>query len=158
MAKPLYAWDSCIFIAWLGGDAPPELNQEHLAAVAREITSDDAGLITSVLAYSEVLTTKYTPDAILGFERFLQRRNVTVLDVHSKVAKKAESIRSACLGMDPKRKTKVPDAIFAATAVMLKANVLHSTDAGLIALSGSVILEGLIVKLPAPLSGALPLC
>jgi hypothetical protein len=94
--RPNYAWDSTVFLAWLGEEATAPL--ADIAAVVQEIDSGEANLIVSVTAYSEVLEAKHTEEQMGKFRRFLQRSNVVVVDQTVIVAEKAQQIRSKGLG------------------------------------------------------------
>ncbi len=124
-----------------------------LEAVVLEITNGDANLVTSSMVYLEVLRAKHTKKQMKKFELFMLRSNVTILDMHRGVVKKAETIRSKCLKMVPKRSLKSPDAIYAATAIMLKADVLHTSDDDLLELSKTDAVNKLVITYPMPKSG-----
>lgn len=144
--KPIYCWDTTIFAAWLGAPVRPELSIPDMEAVAREIDANDAVLVTSVMAYAEVLRARYSPEAFAKFKAFLTKTNVDVVDITQGVAEKVEELRSACLKIG--RSLKRYDATFIAAALKRKAHVLHTTDDGVLALNGHAIVGGLKICMP----------
>jgi len=153
-SKTNYAWDTCIFIAWLCEEAGAPL--VDIGLVVDEIDTDKSNLIVSVTTFSEILETKYSPDQIDKLNQFLQRSNVIKVETSFKIAKKASGIRSAASREG--RKVETPDAQIVATAIVYGADVLHTLDDKLLALNGSPIVDGLKIETPKPLSGqaALP--
>lgn len=85
----------------------------------------------------------------------MNRSNVVTADVSLAVAMKASEIRSMCL--TDKLSLKTVDAQILATAILFKADVLHSTDKGLLRLNGKPCAGGVPITLPQPLGGALAL-
>lgn len=73
-------------------------------------------------------------------------RNVDLI-----VSEKAEEIRSKALSEG--RKIKTPDAQHIATAIIHLVNAFHSLDDKLIKLSGSSVVDGLIICKPISKSG-----
>ncbi|MFO0966087.1 MAG: PIN domain-containing protein [Gemmataceae bacterium] len=149
--KRLYSWDSSVFIAWLIGEETAPLG--GIDAVADEIDSGAANLITSVVAYSEVLSARHSEEQMARFRGFLKRSNVTIAENTLVIAEKVGQIRSLCLSQSPKRKLKTPDATFIATAIIYKADVLHSTDPDILRLNGNPAVEGLRIATPSSLTG-----
>ncbi len=150
---PIYAWDATVFLAWLGAPVPAQFDKSGLDAVALEIANGGAKLVTSTMAYLEVLKGKHTPEQIDVFERFMKRTNVVALDIHMGVIRKAETIRTSSLLLKPMRCIKSPDSIFAASAMLLKADALHSLDSDLLNLNGMDVVDKLKIVLPMPRSG-----
>jgi predicted nucleic acid-binding protein len=147
--KPKYAWDTSVFLAWLTEQADAPL--ADIEAVAEEIDKNVAALITSTTTYSEVLEVKHSKDKMDQFRDFLKRSNIVTQDVTVTIAEKAQEIRGKALAEG--RKIKTPDAQHLATAILCKADVLHSLDPDMLNLDGSPIVDGLKIKLPVPLSG-----
>lgn len=148
--KPTYAWDTSVFLAWLTDEASAPL--DDIALVVEEIDKGEANLVVSVEIYSEILEAKHDPEQIARLEQFLKRSNVSVIDKHVPIAKKAGEIRSKALAEG--RRLKTPDATVIATAIMSGADVLHSLDdRAHLNLSESPIVDGLKITLPRPFSG-----
>jgi predicted nucleic acid-binding protein len=142
--KPNYAWDSSVFLAWLGEEAGAPL--ADIAAVAQQIDDGYANLIVSVTAYAEVLEARHSREQMEKFRPFLKRSNVVVFEVTLGVAEKVQGIRSK--GLAENRKIKTADAQHMATAILCKADVLHSLDARMLSLDAHAIVDGLRIKRP----------
>ena len=67
------------------------------------------------------------------------------------MSKQASEIRDAA--QKEGRKIETPDAQILATAILYKADVLHTLDERLLHLNGSPIVDGLKITKPGPLSG-----
>src|SRR5260370_15142035 len=148
---PLYSWDSTVFIAWISEE--PGAPLKDIESVVVEIDNKKANLVVSVLAYSEILEVKHTPEQMIKFREFLKRSNVVVADNTVAIAEKAGEIRSRGFAEKgkKKRKIKTPDATFLATTIIYKAAVLHSLDPDLLHLNQSPMVEGLRITKPIPL-------
>jgi predicted nucleic acid-binding protein len=149
MSKPNYSWDASVFLAWLSQEETAPLGDIEL--VVSEIDAEEATLVVSVTAYAEVLAAKHTDEQMTEFKKFLKRSNVVNADITQIIAERAGRIRSE--GLAQGRKIKTPDATYLATASIYKADVLHSLDKGMLALSGLDVVEGLKISLPLPLHG-----
>lgn len=150
--RPTYCWDANVFLAWLGEEASAPLGDIDL--VRGEIDKGEANLLVPVLAYSEVLEAKHTPEQMEAFRGFLQRSNVDVANITQAVAEKTQQVRSRALGLKQKVKLRTPDATYIAVAILFKADVLHTLEATqLPKLSGTDVVEGLKITLPRPLRG-----
>jgi len=57
-----FYWDSCLFLTWLKNEPREPGEVEGIEEVARLIHAGKADLFTSVIAESEVLESKMTPD------------------------------------------------------------------------------------------------
>jgi predicted nucleic acid-binding protein len=144
-----YCWDTSVFIAWIAEEEDKPL--ADIGTVADEISSGKAVLIVPVTIYSEILETRHTEEQLRRFEQFLKRSEVIVADTTVPIAQKASAIRSK--GEAEGRKIKTPDATVLATAILYKADVLHSFDPHLLNLNGSSIVDGLRITKPISLSG-----
>lgn len=150
--KVIYCWDTNILVAWLREEATAPLGDIEL--VVSEIDAGAAILLMPVIAYSEVLEAYYTPAQISRFRQFLERSNVEVANITKPIAEKAGQIRNRGLTAKPKRSIKTPDATFIATAIVYKANVLHTLEeGGWAAFSGSDMVDGLKISKPRPFRG-----
>lgn len=148
----IYAWDTGIFLAWMGAPTRADISMADLGAVVDEVDKGEATLVTSVLAYAEVLGAHHSPESIKRFKDFLNRSNVEVVNVYRAVADKVEQIRTRGCVVTPKIRIEVADATFAATAILFGANVLHTADNKLLKASKTSLLEMLETGLPIPLS------
>jgi predicted nucleic acid-binding protein len=151
--KVNYAWDSTVILAWLAGDSTAPL--DDILEIVKEIDGGKANLIVSVNAYSEVLEVKNSKRAMDRFRETLHRSNVIIADVTAAIALKAQQIRDAGLRLKAKerRRIKTPDAQHMATAIIYKADVLHSLDNDMLQLNGSDIVDGLKIVKPVLFDG-----
>ena len=147
-----YCWDTSVILAWLCEDETYPLNDIDLVVREIERSSKSASsLLFSVTTVSELLDIIPGSDAQDSFQRFCERRNVRVANVDMGIAAKAAQIRTAALATG--RKLKTPDAQIIATAIIYRADVLHTFDKKLLALSGTATVDGLTIVSPRPWSG-----
>jgi predicted nucleic acid-binding protein len=154
MSKPIYCWDTTVFLAWLNEEASAPLADIDL--VAKEIDAGEAILVVPVTIASEVLDSKLNGDQRAKLTAFLKRSNVINADTTLAIAQKAGEIRSAGLAMKPQRKIKTPDATIIATAMLYKCDALHSLDDrgnGPLKLNGLPIVGGLKICKPVATGG-----
>jgi hypothetical protein len=126
--KPVYQWDTSILLKWINGETEPE---DTVAGIADVIQKTDAGrcyLVFSQIVRAEAFANEAGMSIQNEVEGALQRQNVVVVDVDSRVARLAGEIRGYCLGLEPKRKMKTPDAIQVATAIVQAVDELHIQD------------------------------
>ncbi len=125
--KKIYYWDTNIFLTVCK-------KEEHIPDIflgAKYIINilekGECILVTSVLTTLEFLEGINNPKAADIFNGILQRSNVLIQEINTPILDKAREIRITC-----KTKSKsvlhVPDAIHAATAIILKVNALHTND------------------------------
>lgn len=146
----IYSWDTNVIVAWFKGEEDKPLNDIEL--VFREIEAKKADLVVSIVTYTEVLAFGEMAQAADNYREFLKRPNVLQVNVDPAVAKKATEIREACK-VAGRKCLKMPDATVAATAVLYKANVLHTFDDTLLGLSRTAIVNGLLIEKPKLLTG-----
>lgn len=148
---PIYCWDSSTFVAWLYEEASAPLSDIEL--VVAEVDSGKAYLIVPAPVYSELFMDSLDDKQRDLLDGFLNRSNVVSVDLTIVISKKASSIRERARREQPKRNLKNPDAQIVATAILHKANVLHSLDKGLLKLNGHSTVDGLSIHKPGLLSG-----
>jgi len=145
MKNTLICWDSSVLIDWFKANNP-----NRIKVIQPVITSMDKGdynLIVSTLIYVEVLATAMSDKAMKKFDLFMKnRKNKGIIAVDIPIAKKAQEIRNR----SPK-KISTPDAIHIATAIVSKANFLHTFDKDILSLNGTDVVERLsITECKAP--------
>ena len=153
--KPiLYSWDSSTLLAWLRGE--PE-HAARIDLIESEISNpkSNARLVCSTLIEFEISDARHTPEKILHVRNFLKRRNVSMIDAGPTVTELAGKLRDALIAED--RKLKRADAIILATAIIHRADVLHSTDEHHLRLNGSPLVCGLKITTPEPFNRQQPL-
>jgi predicted nucleic acid-binding protein len=144
-----YYWCSWAFISWLNGRASAD-DMEGLAEIVKQVEKGDAILITSAVMKTEVLEGKMTEDERERFKKLLQRRDVVLVDLTSRVIDLATKIR------EWNSKISTPDAYHLATAILYEAEEFHTNDGGgkrkragdLIPLSGNVMSHNLKICKP----------
>src|SRR5690242_14435434 len=92
--RQLVYWDSCIFIAWLTGEAK---YPENLAGIAHYRSLHQTGeitIVTSTVSRVEVLDSKLRPDKAEVFKQFLNRTDVSLVDVRARISDLAHDVRN----------------------------------------------------------------
>ena len=126
-------WDSCLFIDMLSAEPQSADRRSQLDDVLEAVDQKSAILVTSTLVATEVLDIIDDPLKREKFERVMNRPNVFYQPVTMPIAELAGRIRESFL---PKHKLKSMDALFIATAISQKCDVLHTYDDQLLRLSG----------------------
>jgi len=147
---PKYCWDSNVYLAWLAQE--PDKPLDCIELIINEIESQSAVLIFPVTILPEVIEVKPNPAALDEFRRFLQRSSVRVMNITLEIAEKAGRIRQK-LKTENQKSLKLPDALIIATAILSKADALHTFDTGLLTLNGTAVVDNLRITKPASLSG-----
>lgn len=154
-SKPTYCWDTSVFLAWLNREENKPLADIDL--LIDDIHAKKANLVMSVTTYSEMLTTKHTPEQLEMFNKFLMRRNIQRVPVTFGIAQKAAEVRSRGETIPDQqgniRKIKTPDATIIATAIVYKVTALHSCEPKHHRLSRSEIVDGILITNPGDFSG-----
>lgn len=169
-SKPVYYWDTCLFLAWLKNETtrkPGEM--DAIADMLERFKKRQISLITSVLTTTEISIAKIPAGTESLLEDVMQRPNFTRVAVDIRVAKLARDLRNWYITRSAEFNNKtlsVPDAIHLATAINYRANEFHTFDGkdsnkqntlGLLPLSGNVGGHSLIVmRPPIPAQGSLP--
>lgn len=143
--KILYSWDSSTLIAWLKGERPHAAN---IDLIEKEISSAQANLVVSSLIDFEISEARHTPEQITRVRSFLKRSNIARIDAGGPVTELAAKIRDGLVKED--KTLRRADAIILATAILYRADVLHSTDEHHLRLNGSPLVHGLLIETPSP--------
>jgi predicted nucleic acid-binding protein len=143
-------WDSCIFIAWFNGEADKPLAE--IERILRSVTDGKANLLVSAICLAEVLDLAGESDAGTQFRGFIKRPNVILANVDHRVGALAGDIRVAARAASVagllSQSVKIPDALIAATAIIYKADELHTFDPVLLEASTLPALGGLNIIRP----------
>ena len=146
VGRKVYYWDASLFLAWLTNEPREAAVMEGIAEVARDVNDNKAVLITSVITLTEVLEARLSDEARQKFRDLFKRRNVKQINVDQRIAQLAQEIRQHYSQQNPSVRIETPDSIHLATAILYKADELHTTDGSgkrkrpsdLISLSGNV--------------------
>jgi hypothetical protein len=169
--RPIYYWDTCIFLAWLKDEKtrkPGEM--EGVEDALGRFKRREVELMTSTITVIEASAAKIETPQFAQFEDAIQRTNFSRISVDIPVAKLARNLRdyyhqrvAEFRGLN----LSIPDAIHVASAILYKATEMHTFDEkdktkfetlGLIPLSGNV--GGYNLKIchpPGPMQGRLGL-
>jgi len=152
------AWDSCIFLAWFKGeeDKPLAEIEELLADIAKgRIT-----LIVSAIVAAEILDESAGSPVRNKFREFMKRSNVVAANADFRVADLAADIRERTRELESqgkmKKSVKAPDAMILASAIIYRAEVLHTFDPILLSLDQSEVVHRL--RITVPISAQTRLC
>jgi predicted nucleic acid-binding protein len=144
--RKIYYWDASLFLAWLMNEPREPAVMEGIAEIAQDINDNKAILITSVITRTEVFEGRLSDDVRQKFTDLFKRRNVKQIAVDERVAELARQIREYYSVQKPSVRIETPDSLHLATAILYKADELHTTDGSgkrrrpsdLISLSGNV--------------------
>jgi predicted nucleic acid-binding protein len=148
--RQLICWDSCIFIAWLKGEQDKPL--DLLANLLQSVKQEKTNLLVSAVSFAEVLDKAGESNAGTQFQGFVKQPSVIVANVDIRVGLLAKTIRetaiSAVARQEIPKSVSIPDALIAATAVIYRAEELHTFDPVLISIDGWPVLRGLKIGRP----------
>jgi predicted nucleic acid-binding protein len=153
--RPLYYWDSCIFIAWIKGNEPLEAEvADGIEDIAVTVNNGKANLCTSIITRTEVLESAMTPEAATKFENIFKRRNVLQISLDNPIADRARFIRDYYHKQS--LKISVPDSVHLATALIYAVTEFHTLDGSgqrarpndLLRLNGNVAGYPLLIRVP----------
>ena len=151
--NPLYYWDACMFLAWLNDEQRASGEMDGVREIVERAKRRDCRLMTSVLTTVEVLEAKI-PAGVDTMLNGLMRRMARV-SIDIKVAQLAHDIRSYYA--KDGQSIKAPDALHLASAILHRADELHTFDSRLIALTGDVAGHRLTICKPVARSPQLDL-
>lgn len=145
----VYCWDTSVFFAWLKAEACHPL--ADIGLVIDAVECGKAAMIIPATAYEELCYSRLSSECRALFDRFIQRSNVIGADLTPPIIKKAAQVINR--SQDAQLVTRLRDARIAATAIVLRATVLHSVDPDLTRLNGSEIVDGIRICKPVPFDG-----
>jgi len=127
--RPIFYWDTCLFIAWIKDEQRPSGEMDGVREVIAQARKRDAIIMTSVLTNVEVLASNL-PVGLEGlFSGLMKRIEQKSIDI--KIAKLAHDIRDyytrKSLEFDGKT-LSTPDALHLATAIIYRATEFHTFD------------------------------
>lgn len=168
--KPVYYWDTCLFLAWLKNETTRKNGEmDAIASMIDQFNKRQISLITSVITLTEISIAKIPAGTEGLLEDVMQRSNFTRLAVDIRVAKVARDIRNWYLSREDQyhgSTVTVPDSLHLATAILYRAKEFQTFDGndslkykslGLLPLSGNVGGHQLMItKPPVPAQPSLP--
>lgn len=143
-SDPLYYWDTCLFLAWLKDEIRRTGEMDGVREVIDRSKKRDCRLMTSVLTTVEVLQAKIPAGVDNLFVGLMKR--MSCVSVDRKVAQLAHDIRNDHAKQG--KRLKAPDAIHLATAILHRADELHTFDEQLLTMSGNVSGHRLVICIP----------
>lgn len=156
--KSIIFWDTCITLAWLKDEKIwPLPVLKGMKDVADLVSANDAYLLLSTLMRVEIFMGRLTTEEKQKFSSLLRRSNVREVAPDMRVTDRASAIREYYNTRG--NKVAAPDAIMLATAVLYKADEMHTLDGfdpagvkhtGILALNLNVAGYPLVVVPPYP--------
>jgi predicted nucleic acid-binding protein len=153
------AWDTCIFLAWLKDEKPPQRAPGEMEGVAQcldGIENNRINLIASTLIFAEIYSGTLSEEARELFSAFRERSNVEIVPADEPINVLAGELREFYENRDDIKPLSTPDAIHLATAIIYNVNVFYTFDengstrfCGLIPLSGNVAGHKLQIRKPS---------
>ncbi len=121
-----------------------------------EIESSRWSLITSAIAFAEVLESKSGAENVKKFRELFKRPNIASINTDMRIGELAGELKDYYFKRGEKRKLTTPDALHLATAILYDAEEFHTFDdgknnrksLGLLGLNGNVGGHRLIVVPP----------
>ena len=142
------AWDTCIFLAWLKDEKPPQRavgDMEGIAQCLDSIENNKTNLIASALVFSEIFHSTLSQETRDQFSAFRQRINVEFIPADEPINILAGELRDFYQNKADVKPLSLPDAIHLATAIIYSVKAFYTFDekgstkfCGLIPLSGNV--------------------
>jgi predicted nucleic acid-binding protein len=148
--KPVVAWDSTVFLAWLNKERDKPLDE--IAHLLDQVIKKEIVLLVSAQVEFEIFSARYTDEQRERVENFLLRPGIERVDTTSDISKKAGRMRDWC--MQEGHSWRKADLLILAAAITRKAIVLHTTDKDhLLRLDGTPITEGVSIRFPSDVTG-----
>ncbi len=154
--NPLYYWDPCIFLAWLQDEQRKTGEMDSVREVIERTKRREVRLMTSVLTFTEVLSSKIPVGMDTLFKDLLNR--ISKQGIETKIAMLAHNLRDYYVqkAVEHEGKTlSTPDALHLATAILYRADEFHTFDEssgrnslGLLPLTGNVAGHNLTICKP----------
>jgi predicted nucleic acid-binding protein len=129
--KPVFYWDSCVFLTLITNDRRDNDLIEGIENVVGILDKKRGYLVTSVMTETEVLESKMSPSAESIFQSVLKRSNVRKVNVDSKISALVRQIIDY-YSKHEGRKLKPIDATHLATAIIYEVDELHTNDVQLL--------------------------
>jgi predicted nucleic acid-binding protein len=128
-SKPLYYWDTCIWIAWIMNEARSNREMDGVVEVVELVGKNQASIIVSDCISTEILTGKWPADGARKFEDLFKRRNVKRVPISPNITTMTQQIREFYHNKGEKTVSPL-DAVHLATAIVYKVDQMHTFDDG----------------------------
>jgi predicted nucleic acid-binding protein len=156
--KPIYYWDTCVFLAWIKDEARPNKEMEGVNYIAGQLFRNSAILATSTLIQVEILKCTLDKYEIERFNSLFKQRNFQQISQDPRVMRLSNEIREYYQrqhAIDSGKTVSTPDAIHLASAILYDVTEFHTFDGkrkrALLPLNGNVAGYNLrICKPPLP--------
>jgi len=151
-SKPVYCFDTSVLLAWFKEEKDAPLNE--IESLINDVHTGKAVLLVPATVVTEILDVNNSASEQL--EEFLERDNVVHCDITLPVSRQARKVRERGATLPKKhqaRKIKTPDAQIIAVAIVYEADALYSMEPKHHSLSGSKIVDGLVIMSPRDPSG-----
>src|SRR5438105_3222795 len=155
--KPLFYWDSCIWLAWLKNEKRQPGEIDGILDVVDKVDRNQVTLIVSQQVDLEILEAKWPNDAAKIWDEIFKRRNVKKVPVTWSIISLGQQIRNFYQGKIERgeaigKTVSSMDAVHLATAITYEVDQFHTFDDGkqgksmsLISLSGNVAGHSLLI-------------
>lgn len=150
--KPVYYWDTCIFLAWIQDEKRESGEMEGLSEIVSMVDAEECLILTSVNTRIEVLNSSLTQDGQEKFNGLFQHPSFTFADVSLPISEVASQIRDFYKRQTPQSMSvKVPDAIHLGTAIIYReVDQFHTFDGDdLLRFNGNVAGHKLVICKPS---------
>lgn len=154
--KPLYYWDTNIWIAWLMDESHPDGTMEGVEEIISAVERNRAGIVVSDFIDTELLTGECSAAALNKLNNLFKRKNVQRVRVGPNVTKFTGEIRQYYKTAGEKN-ISPNDAVHLATAIIYEVDAFHTMDDGkigksrsLLRLNGNVAGHKLVICKPPP--------
>lgn len=146
MPPAKFCWDSGVFVAWLTAEPRSEEELAGLREVVDLADSRRAIIVTSSLAFTEVLGDQPHHPVRDIFANLFRRPQFISQDPTPAISNLAADVRDE-LRADG-RSLQTPDAVMLATAIAHHVDALHTFDGHLLRLNGHRAAHGIVICKP----------
>ena len=158
--KPIYYWDTCIFIALLSKEDRPNNEMQGVRAIRDANNKNENIIITSTITGLEIFKDNNVNDL---YKNLLKRSSIGEISLDNKIRDKAAKLQQQILALykNEKKQLNPMDSIHLATAIIHRVRAFHTFDEkdhksgkpniqwlGLLQLNGKEVVDGLRIEKP----------
>lgn len=168
--RPVIYWDSCVFLAYIKDEKPPQRDPEDMPGVyasAKEVYERKVELITSTVINFEIVTARLAPNHQRLLDQVFDLSNVHRIELSQRISEDAGRLAEYYRNLkatDGRPGLCRLDAFHLATALAYEVHSFFTFDRrdknncrGLLGLNGDVAGRPLRIKRPQSLEGTLSL-